>query len=431
MNDISEEKAEKVLLAGLLLPRDDSEQAGYMMEELERLADTAGAVVVRSLVQKRDRPDPATFFGHGKAAVLAEICREEEADLVVVDREITPAQARNLEDITGVRVIDRTQLILDIFARRARTKEGKLQVELAQLEYMLPRLTGRGVELSRLGGGIGTRGPGETKLEVDRRRIKRRIYNLKEELEEVKRHRGILRRGRKGVPLPLIALVGYTNAGKSALLKIMTGADVLIEDKLFATLDPTTRQVKLPNNEAVLITDTVGFIKNLPHHLVAAFRATLEEVVEADLLLHVVDSAHPNLEAQMEAVDRVLVSLGAAEKPVVVVFNKVDLNVGPGLAEIGCLPACRGRTGSQAPAVAVSAISGQGVGELLNLIAEQLSGGRVRQIYFVPRAKSAVLSLIHEKGKVFGEVHGQDGVNIDVELGRVWAHRIEARLKEC
>lgn len=430
MDYLSGEKMEKALLVGLLLPGDDPDQVSYIMEELDRLADTAGAVVVRSLVQKRDRPDAATFLGRGKAAELTEICREEAVDLVVVDREITPAQARNLEDIAGVRVIDRTQLILDIFARRARTKEGKLQVELAQLEYMLPRLTGRGVELSRLGGGIGTRGPGETKLEVDRRRINRRIFNLKRELEEVKRHRGILRRGRKAVPLPLLVLVGYTNAGKSTLLKKLTGADIFVEDKLFATLDPTTRQVKLPNNETVLITDTVGFIQNLPHHLVAAFRATLEEVVEADLLLHVVDSAHPNLDAQMEAVSKVLNSLGAAEKPVIVVYNKADLCPEPGRDDSVCLPACRGRAGFESPAAAISALSGQGVGELLRLVAEMLSAGRLRQKYFIPHEKSAVLSMIHEKGRVLGEEHGQDGVIVEAELGRVWAHRIEARLKE-
>ena len=221
-----------------------------------------------------------------------------------------------MESVTGVRIIDRTQLILDIFARRARTREGKLQVELAQLNYLLPRLVGRGTELSRLGGGIGTRGPGETKLEVDRRRIRKRIAELNEAIRDVQKHRELLRRSRKEIPVPLAALVGYTNAGKSTILKKLTGAQVLVEDKLFATLDPTTRRVVLPNNEVVLLTDTVGFIRNLPHHLVAAFRATLEEVVEADLLLHVVDASHPDLAGQMEAVERVLESWTAARNPV-------------------------------------------------------------------------------------------------------------------
>ena len=280
MGHTLEGNRERAILVGMESPEVSPEETASSLEELARLVDTAGADVLLQLTQRRDRPDAATFLGRGKAEELAGFCRSLGADLVIFDRELSAAQVRNLETITGVRVIDRTQLILDIFARRARTREGKLQVELAQLNYFLPRLVGRGTELSRLGGGIGTRGPGETKLEVDRRRIRKRIAELNEAIRDVKKHRELLRRSRKEIPVPLVALVGYTNAGKSTILKKLTGAQVLVEDKLFATLDPTTRRVVLPSNEVVLLTDTVGFIRNLPHHLVAAFRATLEEVVK-------------------------------------------------------------------------------------------------------------------------------------------------------
>ena len=313
MEHTLEGSREQAILVGMESPEVTPEETASSLEELARLADTAGADVLLQLTQRRGRPDAATFLGRGKAEELASFCRSLGAGLVIFDRELSAAQARNLESVTGVRIIDRTQLILDIFARRARTREGKLQVELAQLNYLLPRLVGRGTELSRLGGGIGTRGPGETKLEVDRRRIRKRIAELNEAIRDVQKHRELLRRSRKEIPVPLAALVGYTNAGKSTILKKLTGAQVLVEDKLFATLDPTTRRVVLPNNEVVLLTDTVGFIRNLPHHLVAAFRATLEEVVEADLLLHVVDASHPDLEGQMEAVERVLESLDNCE----------------------------------------------------------------------------------------------------------------------
>lgn len=411
---------EKAILVGVESPGDDPGQVAYSLEELVRLADTAGADVLQQVIQKRGKPHAATFLGRGKAEEVAALCRDLEADLVIFDRELSPAQARNLEDVTGVRVIDRTQLILDIFARRARTREGKLQVELAQLNYLLPRLIGRGVELSRLGGGIGTRGPGETKLEVDRRRIRKRIADLNAEIMEVKKHRALLRRGRKEIPVPLVALVGYTNAGKSTILKKLTGADVLVEDKLFATLDPTTRRVVLPNNETVLLTDTVGFIQNLPHHLVAAFRATLEEVVEADLLLHVVDAAHPNMEGQIEAVNRVLESLGAAAKPFIMVYNKIDL----------LLDAVPPRTENGPPAVALSALSGRGLEDLLGAVARALSSRRIRTNFFIPYQKSAALSMLHEKGRVLHEEHGGEGITVEAEIEVVWAKRVEAKLKE-
>lgn len=420
MENTSGVRLEKAILVGVESQGDDPEQATYSLEELARLVDTAGAEVLSQLTQKRSRPDAATFLGSGKAEEVAELCRSLEADLVIFDRELSPRQGRNLETITGVRVIDRTQLILDIFARRARTSEGKVQVELAQLNYLLPRLIGKRVELSRLGGGIGTRGPGETKLEVDRRRIRQRITDLKEELENIKKHRDLLRRGRQEAPIPLVSLVGYTNAGKSTILRMLTGADVLVEDKLFATLDPTTRRVVLPNNEAVLLTDTVGFIQRLPHHLVAAFRATLEEVVEADLLLHVVDASHPNSRGQIEAVNQVLESLGAAAKPVLMVYNKIDL------LDQAELP----RTANGPPAVMISALNGHGAADLLSAIDRLLAARRARTTFFIPYEKSRLLSLIHENGRVIREEHGAAGVTVEAEIETVWAKRVDTRLKE-
>lgn len=411
---------EKAILVGIELTGDDPEQTTYSFEELARLADTAGADVLQQVFQKRNKPDAVTFLGRGKAEELAVLCRDNDAGLAIFDRELSAVQARNLEEITGVRIIDRTQLILDIFAGRAKTREGKLQVELAQLNYLLPRLTGRGVAMSRLGGGIGTRGPGETKLEVDRRRIRKRIADLNAEIREVKKHRDLLRRSRREVPIPLVALVGYTNAGKSTILRELTGAGVLVEDKLFATLDPTTRRVVLPNNEIILLTDTVGFIQNLPHHLVAAFRATLEEVVEADLLLHVVDASHANAENHIEAVHGVLESLGAADKPFIMVYNKFDL------LPDGHLPSFeKGR-----PGVALSAQKGWGFAELLEDIARAFISRRLRKTFFIPYHKSRLLTLLHEKGKVMREEHGEKGVTLDVEIEVVWANRVDSRIKE-
>ncbi len=410
---------EKAILVGIELAGDDPAQTAYSLEELARLADTAGADVRLQVFQKRNKPDAVTFLGRGKAEELAALCRDNEAGLAIFDRELSAVQARNLEEITGVRIIDRTQLILDIFACRAKTREGKLQVELAQLNYLLPRLTGRGAEMSRLGGGIGTRGPGETKLEIDRRRIRKRIADLNADIKEVKKHRDLLRRSRREIPIPLVALVGYTNAGKSTILRELTGAGVLVEDKLFATLDPTTRRVVLPNNEVILLTDTVGFIQNLPHHLVAAFRATLEEVVEADLLLHVVDAAHPNAENHIEAVQKVLKSLGAADKPFVMVYNKFDL------LPDGRLPYEKSR-----PGIALSARKGWGFAELLQAIARAFISRRLRKTFFISYDKSWLLPLLHEKGKVLCEEHGEKGVTLDVEIEAVWADRVQARITE-
>lgn len=417
MHEILETTEERAVLVGVRLPDMQEWQLNESLDELASLAGTAGAVVVGKFMQNRQRPDTATFIGKGKVEELADYCQTAEANVVISDRELSPAQARNLEEKIGVKVIDRTQLILDIFARRAQTKEGKLQVELAQLKYLLPRLTGLGTQLSRLGGGIGTRGPGETKLETDRRRIRKRISDLDKELKEVQRHRALLRKDRRDEPLPLVSLVGYTNAGKSTLLKTLTGADVLVEDKLFATLDPTTRRVLLPNNDVVLLTDTVGFIQNLPHHLVASFRATLEEVQEADLLLHVVDVSHPNCEEQIRAVESVLQSLKSLDKPVIMIFNKVDL-----LQDFQDLPL------TDYPKANISALTGQGIEEMLSLIAVVLKERYSRIKLFVPYNKSNLVSLLHQKGNVLKEEYGPEGTKLEVEISKIWADRIREQL---
>ncbi|WP_031515638.1 GTPase HflX [Desulfofalx alkaliphila] len=414
---------ERAILLGLISSETEEIQEEASLIELERLAETAGAEVVEVYKQRRNSPHPRTFFGKGKVEEIKEGCAQLGATLLICDQELTPAQLRNLEENVGVRVIDRTQLILDIFAQRARTKEGKLQVELAQMNYLLPRLTGRGVEMSRLGGGIGTRGPGETKLEVDKRRIRKRIADLSKELSEVRKHRRLHRKNRRSVPLPLVSLIGYTNAGKSTLLNTLTDSNVLAEDKLFATLDPTTRRVLLPTNETILLTDTVGFIQKLPHHLIAAFSATLEEVKEADLLLHVVDASHPNLEQQIQSVEDVLKSLEAEDKPSILVLNKSD-----NLADEPVLSADIKARYFGKP-VAISAKYNRGLEKLLESISAALSARRVRTTFFIPFTDSAIISLVHQHGKVINQRYEEKGVSMEVELERILAERIMTRLK--
>lgn len=320
--------------------------------------------MVGRVIQKRARPDPKLYVGEGKARELAALAVMTRADLVIFDDELTPAQQRNLEDAIGIKVVDRTWLILDIFASRAASKEGKIQVELAQLSYLLPRLVGKGTALSRLGGGIGTRGPGETKLETDRRRIRKRIAVLRGELEEIAQRRGLQRSRRREAGMPVVSLVGYTNAGKSTLFNALTESEVLVEDKLFATLDPTIRRCRLPGGGFILLADTVGFIRKLPHELVAAFRATLEEAAQADLLLHVVDASHPGKDDQCQAVDTVLADLGLHDKPTLTVLNKMDLI--PGKLE-------RERISMEHPgAILISAARRQGLDELLDRVASAL-----------------------------------------------------------
>jgi GTP-binding protein HflX len=362
MKRLPSSRQEVALLIGLKRPQQPRWEAEESLEELAQLAVSAGAESAFRVLQERSVPDPRTLIGRGKAEDVRELC-EEGVDLVIFDEDLTGSQQRNLEATLQRKVIDRTGLILDIFAQRARSREGKLQVELAQLKYLLPRLTGHGADLSRLGGGIGTRGPGETQLEVDRRRIRRRVIKIEEELEKVQRHRALLRRRRQKQALPTAALVGYTNAGKSSLLNALTHAKLPVADKFFVTLDPTLRKVILPSGRAVLLSDTVGFIKKLPHQLVAAFKATLEEVRASDLLLHVIDIAHPQWQDQEQAVTAVLEELGMATKPLISLYNKVDKLPHPGgIAFLSRRPR----------SVVTSAKTGAGLSELKTVIAEIL-----------------------------------------------------------
>lgn len=362
MKRLSSSRREVALLIGLKRPHQPRWEAEESLEELAQLAVSAGAESAFRVLQERSVPDPRTLIGRGKAEDIRELC-EEGVDLVIFDEDLTGSQQRNLEATLQRKVIDRTGLILDIFAQRARSREGKLQVELAQLKYLLPRLTGHGADLSRLGGGIGTRGPGETQLEVDRRRIRRRVIKIEEELEKVQRHRALLRRRRQKQALPTAALVGYTNAGKSSLLNALTHAKLPVADKFFVTLDPTLRKVILPGGRAVLLSDTVGFIKKLPHQLVAAFKATLEEMRASDLLLHVIDIAHPQWQDQEQAVTAVLEELGMATKPLISLYNKVDKLPHP---EAIAFLSRRPRS------VVTSANTGAGLSELKTVIAEML-----------------------------------------------------------
>src|ERR671912_383360 len=349
-------RSERAALVGLVTTSARRIDADRSLDELAGLADAAGAAVVVRMLQERPKPDPATFIGSGKVASLAAACAEADVEVVIFDNELTPAQLRQLEEKLERKVIDRTQLILDIFARRARTREGKWQVELAQLKYLLPRLAGSGSALSRLGGGIGTRGPGETKLETDRRRIRARIQSVQKEIDQVRQRRSQFRERRQKQSVPTVALVGYTNAGKTTLFNRLTNERAVASDALFVTLDPLVRQVRLPDRRELLVSDTVGFIDRLPHALVAAFRATLEEVADADLALHVIDASSAERERQFDAVQRVLADVGATEVPVIDVYNKVDL----------LLPDEQRRLRTADPAAALlSARTGDGVDELL------------------------------------------------------------------
>lgn len=355
---------ERAALVGLVAASSRGDADHHSLDELAGLADAAGARVVLRMLQERPKPDPATFIGAGKVASLAAACDDADVDVVIFDNELSPAQLRQLEERLERKVIDRTQLILDIFARRARTREGKWQVELAQLKYLLPRLVGSSAALSRLGGGIGTRGPGETKLESDRRRIRVRIQAIQREIDQVRQRRSQLRERRHKQSVPTVALVGYTNAGKTTLFNRLTDETAVVSDALFVTLDPLVRRVRLPDNRELLVSDTVGFIDRLPHALVAAFGATLEEVAEADLILHVIDAGSADRERQMAAVRRVLEEVGAAEVPMIAVYNKIDT----------ITPDQRRRLREADPSAAlISATTGSGAGELLQMIASRLA----------------------------------------------------------
>ncbi len=378
------------------------------IEELKQLADTAGAIVKEKFIQKRPKPDPAFFIGKGKAQELALYVQENNIDLCIFDDELSPAQGRNLEQILGIRVLDRTALILDIFAQRARTNEGKLQVELAQLQYNLPRIMGKGLSLSRLGGGIGTRGPGETKLEVDRRRIRDRIAYIKDCISKVNSVRELHREKRNKSQVPNISLVGYTNAGKSTLLNTLTQSDIYAKDQLFATLDPTTRQLELPDKRAAVLTDTVGFIQRLPHQLVAAFKSTLEVVCDADLLLHVIDVSHVLYKEQSDAVYKVLEDIGAKDKEILTVYNKIDkLPVESGLL---------GRLEQEDNAVCISAKEGIGSEELLAAIVDHLKLLTIEETFLFPYDQSGKIAQLHNIGTVLEQNYEEAGTVVKVRL---------------
>lgn len=392
------------------------------LEELKQLADTAGAEVVTKVLQKRAKPDPAFFIGKGKVQELALYVQQENIDLCIFDDELSPAQQRNIEQALGVRVLDRTALILDIFAQRAHTNEGKLQVELAQLQYTLPRIMGKGLSLSRLGGGIGTRGPGETKLEVDRRRIRDRIAYIKECISKVKSVRTLHCSTRAKASVPTISLVGYTNAGKSTLLNTLTNSDIYAKDQLFATLDPTTRQLELPHKQQAILTDTVGFIQRLPHQLVAAFQSTLEEVVESDVLLHVIDVSHELYKEQSQAVYHVLEEIGAKDKTIITVYNKIDK-----LPEDSALPA---RLMQEENSICISAKGRINLDALLDLIAENLKLKSVEAEFIIPYSDSAVAARLHTVATVLTQEYLAEGTLLKVSMEAEQVNEFEQYLKK-
>jgi GTP-binding protein HflX len=372
------------------------------LDELAELANSAGAEVVDTVTQKLQKPTAPYYIGKGKAESIKESLQHREITSIIFNDELSPAQGRNLETLLSRKVLDRTQLILDIFAQRARSREGRLQIELAQLHYLLPRLTRMWHHLSRQTGGIGTRGPGETQLEVDRRRVQERIGRLERELESVRKTRAVQRQGRKRHQWPVAAVVGYTNAGKSTLLNLLTGADVVAENRLFATLDPTTRSFVLPNKQRVLLTDTVGFLRKLPHTLIESFKATLEEVSEADLLIHIVDLSHPRVDEQMEAVETVIKELDAFGKQTVIVFNKID-KLGRSLPDdrvTGNRELAETYTERFPGSVAISARTGEGIDKLIQALQEALGSWRMRSQFRIPANESSLIAEIHRVGHV-------------------------------
>jgi len=386
------------------------------LEEVTCLADTVGAEIIAKIIQNRSLPDKAFYIGKGKITELANLAQEAKADLIIFDDELSPTQQRNLEEKIKVKIIDRTQLILDIFAQRAHSAAGKIQVELAQLTYLLPRLTGKGIILSRLGGGIGTRGPGETKLETDRRRIKERIITLKRKLRKIEHQRKLLKKNRKRKSYWLAAIIGYTNVGKSTLLNTLTKARVKVDDKLFATLDPTTRKIILPNHQTLLLTDTVGFINKLPHHLVASFQATLSEIKEADLLINVLDASHPKLEEENKATYSVLKKLKADNKPIINILNKVDLiDNGYRLSRLH-----RNLDSS----IAISALQKKGLKKLINKISEILEEKRIYAEFTFPYQRNDLISLVYSKGEVVERNYSKNEVILKVKLDKSLADKL-------
>lgn len=410
---------ERAALVGLISRRVRRVDAERSLEELAGLAAAAGGTVILRMLQERETPDPTTFLGRGKLATLTVACDEGSIDLVIFDHELSPAQLRQIEETVARKVLDRTQLILDIFARRARTREGKWQVELAQLKYLLPRLVGAGAALSRLGGGIGTRGPGETKLETDRRRVRQRIHALQEEIDQIRQRRRSLRTRRQKAAVPTVALVGYTNAGKTTLFNLLAREHAEASDALFVTLDPLVRQVRLPDRRELLVSDTVGFIERLPHTVVAAFRATLEEVAEADLILHVIDAADPERERHIEAVLRVLDEMGASDVPRLDVLNKCD--------KVGEAERARLLAGDRA-AVCISALRGEGRDELLDAIVSRLAldTRRVRFEFDSRReADRDRIARVYRHAKVLSHVAIDHRVSIEADVPRRILDRLE------
>ena len=398
---------ERIVLVGVTMPPATTDETEDHLDELALLVDTAGADVCARVVQRRDAPDSATFVGKGKVEELREVSLEVDADTVVFDDDLTPAQQRNLEKILGRTAISRTEVILDIFAQNARTLEGRAQVELAQLRHRLPRLRGRGRAFSQQGGGIGTRGPGETQLEVDRRRLLRRMSKLETELQSVTATRRTQRKSRARAGNRNVSIVGYTNAGKSTLLNTLTDAGVLVEDRLFATLDPRVRRLDLPGGEAVLLSDTVGFVRKLPHQLVEAFRSTLEVVAESDLLIHVVDASAPDPDAQIDAVRTVLQEIDAADVPELLVFNKIDVSkAAPALLD--------GHPGS----VAISALTGEGVDVLLRTISDRLRAMETVVELLVPYDRGDILAALHREGEVLVETHEDSATRLRARLDK-------------
>jgi GTP-binding protein HflX len=407
-------KQERAVLIGLEQGGATKWDVQDSLEELRELASSAGAEVVNTVTQRLEKPTAPYYIGKGKAEQIKESFEDQRVTSVIFDNELSPAQGRNLETLFSRKVIDRTQLILDIFAQRARSREGRLQIELAQLQYLLPRLTRMWTHLSRQTGGIGTRGPGETQLEVDRRRVQERIAKIERELASVRKTRSVQREGRRRNQWPVVAVVGYTNAGKSTLLNLLTGADVVAENKLFATLDPTTRSLTLPNKQRVLLTDTVGFLRRLPHTLIESFKATLEEVSEADLLLHVVDLGHPRVDEHIAAVDAVVKELGAFGKRTLMVFNKIDALQTREVVET-YLQRFRG-------SVAISARTGEGVATFVHALQDELASWRLHSRFRVPLSESELIAEIHRVGHVLD-------VRYEAEAATITAH-VPAQLEQ-